>query len=186
MSDYALWDIMIDSNTYRAFDPGDSPSTIEFLEMFTSNKPLRDSWEILRLKLFRYEGEDEKPLADFMSGFDVPTASAKAVEVFRPLLEQYVEFLLLRTEVGDYFALNVEFLDCLDVIHSVIKRAESDGSIIGVDKYAFYQDRIADVHMFRVAELGLNRLFVSNRFREVYEKNKFKGLLYYPVPLVDA
>jgi hypothetical protein len=121
-----------------------------------------------------------------MSGFDVPTASAKAVEVFRPILEPYVEFLPLRTEVGDYFALNVEFLDCLDVIHSVIKRAESDGSIMGVDKYAFFQDRIEDVHMFRVTELGLSRLLVSNSFREVYEKNNLKGLLFYPVPLVGS
>ncbi len=182
-----LWDVMIDSNIYRTFDPGDYLSqTVQFSDMFQSNQLLLDSWEIPNLKLFRYEGEEQKPLADFMSGFDVPSVRKEATEVIRPLVEGTVEFLPLETEIGNYFALHVKFLDCLDASRSVVERAEEDGSIIGVDRYAFHWDRLRDAHMFRIPEQGLSRLFVSASFKSIYEENKWTGLLFYPVPITEA
>ena len=185
MGNYVIWDIMIDSNTYRVFDLGRPSSVIEFSEMFASNKLLENSWEIPHLSLFQYEGEEDKPLADFMSGFDAPVVSKKATEILRPVVKQSVEFLPVQTEVGDYFALNIRFLNCLDVAHSIVERAKSDGSVIGVDKYAFYEDRLKDVCMFRVPELGLSRLFVLDRFKKIYEQSNLTGLIFYPIPLVE-
>ncbi len=178
MSENTIWDILIDSNRHRTFDPGDTSHAIELL-----NRPLRYSWKNVDLKLFQYEGEGQKPLADFMSGFDVPAVSAKAEKIFRSILNQQVEFLPLRTEIGDYFALNVKFIDCLDVVHSAIERAENNGSIIGVDNYAFFPDRLVDINMFRIPQLGLSRLFVSDLFKEVYEENQLTGLIFYRTPM---
>jgi hypothetical protein len=184
MNNPELWDILVDSDTYRVFDPKGPSRTIEFVKMFSSNEPLLDSWEIPDLGLFKYEGEEKKPLADFMSGFDIMTISSNAMKILKKTVEKDVDFLPLRTEAGPYYALHVKVIDCLDKERSIVERAR-DESIIGVDKYAFDWDVLKNVNMFRVKELGLSRLLVSDIFKRTYEKNKLNGLIFYPVHLVE-
>ncbi len=185
MSKLIWWEIFVDSNTYRVFDLYKLSRNLELLDMFSSNRTLLSSWEIIDLKLFdKEEGEDKKPLADFMGGFDVPTINAKAMELMKRTIENDVEFLPLKTEAGPYFALNVKYINCLDIDNSVLKRAR-DGSILWVEKYALKWNKMKDINMFRIKELGLTELFVSDIFKKIYDENNLRGLIYKPVPFID-
>jgi hypothetical protein len=183
MPDRILWDIFVDSNKYRVFDIYNLSLNLEFLELFSSNKALSDSWKVINLKLYNKEkGEDKKPLADFMGGFDIPAISLKAREIMKDSLDNSVEFLPLKTEAGPYFALNVKYLNCLVIDSSIIKRAR-DGSFLWVEKYVFRWEMLKNVNIFRVTELGLTKLFISAKFKEVYETSYLTGLKFNPVLL---
>jgi hypothetical protein len=96
-----------------------------------------------------------------------------------------VEFLPFETPVGPYYGLHVQYVDCLDISLAEVIRFQSSGRIIEVTKYAFYWEKPEGVHIFRLPELGLSRLFVSDEFKQVVEENGLTGLLFYPVLLAE-
>ena len=184
MDNFILWNVMEDSDTYRAFVLAERSRILEVSEMFASTKQLADSWTPLDLDLFDEAGEESKHVADFMGAPFTPVLSVNGCKILRNLLEKNVEFLPLKTPVNEYYAINVRPIDCLDVPNSIVERASRTNRIISVRKYAFRWEQIVSVHMFRIKEYGVNKLFVSNEFRKTYEENYLTGLIFYPVSLV--
>jgi len=175
----------VDGNTYRSFISRGPSQIIEYVDMFKSNNPLIDSWEVPDFKTYQELGEEKKPIADFMGGFGIgPAVSFKAMDILRNLLEKDVELLPIKTEVGPYFALHVKLLDCLDRGQSKVRLAR-DGSIIDVDIYALYWEILKNVNIFRINEIGLSMLFVSDAFKNKCDENNLKGLIFYPVTIEE-
>jgi hypothetical protein len=126
------------------------------------------------------EGEEEKkPIGDFVQLFG-PSINLKAKEILEPYIGNTVEFLPLKTDLGTYFTLNVSLVDCLDVSRSELKRFH-DGGIMRVERYAFYENRLKDIHLFHIPEIKGSRWFVSNEFKILVEANSLQGLLFYPI-----
>ena len=180
-----LWDVIEDANRFRSFLRVDQSQGSHLLEAFKSNSSLADSWQPVDLVLSLGKGEKDKPIADFMSGFVSVAISGKALGVLTPSLLDQAECLPLNTDAGTYFALNVTAVNCLDQGHSTLKLFSNSQRIMRVEKYAFYWEKLNGIHIFRLPELGISRLFVSDTFKQAVEENSLTGLLFYPVPLSD-
>lgn len=186
-----FWDVLVDCNKYRMFCTQLPVNESLELDEKLKTYPFPGNWVQLSLKLWEGEKgkkreEKKKPLADFMAtGLLMDAISPRARTLLEPLITKQVEFLPFETPVGLYHGLHVKYVDCLDVDHAEVIRFKSSGRIMEVEKYAFYWERLEGIHIFRVPELGLSRLFVSDEFKRVVEENSLTGLLFYPVPLVD-
>ncbi len=186
-----FWDVLVNCNEYRMFRTQLPVDVSLGLDERLKTYPFPDKWELLSLELWEGEKgkkreEKRKPVADFMAtGLLMDAISPRARILLEPLITTQVEFLPVETPVGPYYGLHVKYVDCLDVDHAEVVRFKSSGRIMEVIKYAFYWERLEDIHIFRLPELGLSRLFVSDEFKRVVEENGLTGLLFYPVPLAD-
>lgn len=184
-----FWDVILDSNTYRTFTTGwEVDKRLESHDVFKSGQKLGSSWHPIKLELWKGEDakkEERKPVADFMnSGLAIKVVSQSAKDVLETLISEQVEFLPFDTPVGMYYGLHVNYVDCLD-LPKITAKYFSDGRVMRVVKYAFHWEKLANKHIFRLPELRLSRLFVSDDFKQTVEKNKLTGLMFYPIPLVD-
>lgn len=190
-----FWDVLLDCNKYRLFahdlDAEGPARSLEFNEMLKTTRQFGENWHPLRLELWEGEPgkrkkEERKPNADFMgTGLLLDAISGRAKSLLESLIVNQVEFLLLETPVRPYYGLHVKYVDCLDAKHSAVVRFKSSGRIMEVEKYAFHWDRLEGVNIFRLPELGLSRLFVSDEFKRIVEDNGLTGLEFYPIPLVE-
>ena len=183
-ADKLIWNIVADSDNYRSFRLLDW-KRIELIETLGDGKQLADSWESVNVTLYKGDDESEEilPLGDFVRFFGL-AINISAFKILRPIISNTVEFLPLKCDIGSYFALNVDWIDCLDVSRSVVKRFESSGRIMRVEKYALNWERLNDVHMFHLPELRMSKLFVSDTFKQVVEANRLQGLIFYPIDQV--
>lgn len=184
-----LWDVLLDSNTYRTFTTGwEVDKRLEFHDVFKSDKKFGSNWVSIKLAL--WEGQDpkkekKKPLADFMSsGLIIDAVNQRGKGILEPLIGEQVEFLTFDTPTTPYYGLNVNYVECLD-ISKIKAKYFSDGRVMRVVKYAFRWEKLEGIHIFHLPELGLSRLFVSDEFKQVVESNDLTGLLFYPVPLIE-
>ena len=186
-----VWIVRANSNQFRTFVKSKgSPDSIKLLQTLRTGKSLAEIWNPISLELYignpgesGEESEDRKPVPDLARGVIGICVNAKARSILEPLIANRVNFLTLNTEVGAYYEMDVQQIDCLDASKSIHKLLPS-GKVLRVEKYSFHWDRLEDVHIFIIPELGRNPVFVSNRFRDIVERNRLKGLSYYPVPLV--
>ncbi len=185
-----FWRVLVDSNTYRVFECSLSTEAwFYWNDLLKKGEPLGDRWRPMKLRFWEGEGEEKeverrKPVADFSGTTLMPLASARARAIIEPLVQGQVEFLPCETPVGPYYGLHVRYVDCLDTSRARVKRF-SNGRILDVIAYAFHWERLENVHIFRIPELNLSRLFVSDEFKRLVEAHHLTGLLFYPVPMVE-
>lgn len=183
-----FWDIIADSNTYRVFTTGwHVKKSLEFDKILKSTDKFGHRWSPIQLELWEAEypeQEKKKPVADFMTcGLAIKVMSQNAKDSLEFLLSSQVELLPFQTPVGSYYGLHVNYVDCLD-LPRVTAKYFSDGRVMRVERYAFYWKKLENIHIFRLPELGLSRLFVSDEFKQIVEKKGLTGLEFYPVQLL--
>jgi hypothetical protein len=176
-----IWNILEDSNTYRLFEFVDRSREMEILYANGRGKRLAGSWDPIKVRLYNGPETDEesKPLGDF-TGFIGPAISLRASTILEPYIANTVELLPLNTYIGPYFLLNVDWVDCLDVSHSIVRRFRT-GRIMDVESYSFRWEKLDNIHIFHIPELAMSKLFVSDVFKKIVEDNNLGGLAFYPV-----
>jgi len=186
-----FWDVIADTDTYRVFETLLSPEEdLDLIDILKKGIPFGEKWKLLPLRFWEGDKgymrkEKRKPVADFTQITLMPLISLRGRAVIEPLTGNQVEFLPFETPVSLYYGLHVQYVDCLDAARAEAIHFKSSGRIMEVTKYAFHWDRLKNMHIFRLPELGLSRLFVSDAFKQVVEENRLTGLLFYPVPLVE-
>lgn len=135
-------------------------------------RSLADSWKPLPVKIYRAEKEGDFP----QLVLHIPVFSPKALKVLSPLIEGTAEVLPLDCPNREFYAINVlAVLDCLDVERSEIVKI-STGKIMDILRYTFVPDRIGDANIFKVRELPLRNVFVSERFKSAVENSGLEGI----------
>ncbi len=184
------WNVRADSNNYRIFSRDkNSRPYIESLNLLREGKSLSEIWEPVLLPLYPGDEGDEKkeqikPIPDFSEGIFGLSISKKAYSILQPLIMNQVVFLELNTEVGLYYELDIQKVDCLDLENSA-KVLFPSGKIMRIEKYKFHWENLINIHVFRALNVVLSPDFVSKQFKEIVEKNNLTGLTFHPVPLVD-
>ena len=170
-----------DPDTYRSLVIFDTPvAGWEIQEQFRSGESVVDSWTPIPVRLFEEEGEEPKPLGDFPSLFAgvPPVFSKKALDVLTPLIGDSIEALPLAGVGDDFCVINVEVVDCLDQQRSKYERFESSGRIAYITRYVFRENCLENKHIFRIPELPLSAVFVSDAFKALVEVNDLQGLIF--------
>lgn len=180
-----IWSILEASNDYRSFHVENYAESIVLRNVLRANKRCLPDWKPIKVSLYESpeENEEVKPLGDFVGMADT-AISHKAKLVLEGLIDNTVEFLPLDFGPEKYYVLNVDWVDCLDTVHSEVECFRS-GRIMKVLRYAFKWDKLENIHMFYITDLRNSTLFVSDLFKKKVEAERLTGLIFYPVPLVE-
>jgi hypothetical protein len=121
----------------------------------------------------------KKKLLDFVSwDLAVPVISERAKISLSPLISPYAEMLPLIILRGiQYYAVNVTcVVDCVDLDRSETTKYE-DGSIANIDWYAFQNNRLPNVPIFKVPECYRD-VFVTRTFVEEIIQKNLRGAIF--------
>lgn len=187
------WIVRLDPENYRVFTKGANVQrSTDLLNLLRSGKSLPEIWDPVFLNLYQgdeQENEDvvrekNKPVPDFAAGMLGFSVNEKTYSIIKPLISNQVTFLPLNTEVGFYYELDIQEINCVDTENSE-KALFSDGKIMRIIQYKFYEDKLEGKHIFKSSDAMLMPIFVSNEFKELVEKNRLTGLTFHPIPLID-
>jgi hypothetical protein len=129
--------------------------------------------------LYDEDHAEDRPRSDFPSLFGhLPVFSRRAVEVLESLLKENGELLPLDCKDGDYFVFNVtRVVDALDEAHSELVRF-SDGKIMDIKRFIFQADRLTDIDIFKLPQMPLGKIFVTDKFVRVVQEAGLTGFAF--------
>jgi hypothetical protein len=166
--DYMKVYLMVaDANNYQNLIPIENDAFDIYREF--NGLPLANPSVRLCVKILRdNERNKDLPKSDFPSlASHIPVFSKRAVSVLNELLIANGE--LVKMDCVDceepYFAFNVTTtVQALDLDHYELKRFESSGRIMRVIRYCFYPERLKGLTVFKLPELPLQNVFVTDPF----------------------
>jgi len=161
-----------DVNRYRGIYYTNKDDMIEFHERF-NGIPMKNSWTSKEQFAFvprRLRRSDTPGLSTH-----IPVFNSKAVEILGDLLKPNGELLPITCDGERLYVFNVtRVVDALDEASSEVERFGS-GRIMDVVKFSFFQERLQGVTVFKVPQLVLMDVFVTDPFVERVEAVKLKG-----------
>jgi hypothetical protein len=152
-----------------------SKKDLDSVEQF-GRRDLLSSWSAPAVEVFR----DDKlhrnlPPSDFPSLIGVLVFSVRAVNGLRDLLRENGEILPLSCSDGEYYAFNLTTsINALDEFNSEVERFKSDGSIMQINKFVFFGDRLSGATIFKIPQ-SRARVFVTDAFRKMVIDNGLLG-----------
>ncbi len=170
-----------DVNNYQGLLFTNMDKNWELVYCFLDGIPMKRAWIPVSVEA----DEDDSPPCDFpvLSG-SIPAFSRRAADALEPLLRGNGELLPLRSNAGEYFALNVtRVVNALNVSHSEIAYFP-DGKVLDITRYAFDAQRVPPNDIFKIPQVG-TRLFVSERFAKTVEEWRLTGFLFKAVTIIQ-
>ena len=94
-----------------------------------------------------------------------------------PQLERYGELLPLACDHGEFWTLNVtRLIDALDEANSQLLRASDTGTILMIQKHAFYSQEVEQPMLFKLPQMVRGLIYVTDPFVELVEESGLKGI----------
>jgi hypothetical protein len=149
--------------------------------------PQGASWKPLRVEVYCDDGNRELDEGDFveLDGL-VPIFSSQAAKMLKEVLRGSGEFLPLACDEGDYVAFNVtDVIDALNVSHSEIIYFPT-GRVLDIKRFVFNSERLSKVVIFKIPQMPLSRVFVTDRFVNLVRDAELRGFLFTPVEVING
>lgn len=154
------------------------PQNLESLD-WSVNK-LSSSWKPQTVK-GPASGFNDYPCLEM----SIPVFSTRAVDGLTPILQLNGELLPLKTDIGSYWAFNLETkLDALDLKKSEISRTGPKKTAVWASYFSFKPSKLKSATIFRVRELP-SFILVTDLFRERVERAGLNGFVFnevWPLP----
>ena len=150
----------------------------EFIRRF-SNSPTKSSCKDLEL---RFDSR-RSPMGDFPSLTPALSVfSQKAVSALRDVLEENGKLVPIIAGGEDYFLFHAtRVVDALDESNSEIIRFEGTSRVMYIETYAFFQEKLTEVILFKIPQLIDDTVFVTDQFVKRVRSARLKGFWF---PLV--
>jgi hypothetical protein len=141
------------------------PVNREDIEVLTSldGIPRLAQWRPIPVHILKEDEGKRFAYSDFpWFGRGVPILRRPAVEAVGDLLTEYGELLPLECDDAELLAFNTcMVVDALDVDRSVVVVGPTTGKIITVEMFAFKEESLSGVQVFKVPQLLLGPVFVD-------------------------
>jgi hypothetical protein len=137
----------------------------------------KSNWTTIEMKIVREdEGGQLKESDAPWLGSHALVFRSHAVEKLNTELLAFGELLPLECGEGGLWIYNPgPVLDALDVSRASVVRFR-DGRIMMVERYAFKEDVIRGVHIFKIAGMKVSPTFVSQQFLDLWVSCGLRGL----------
>lgn len=169
-----IWKLGRDVDNYESLAWGDDEYDIDlnFIQSFNGTSKEKD-WIPIQLK--RMSDDTEFSNTPSLSAH-IPVFDKKAVDILREYLIGNAEILPIFCGDKEFFAINViSVLDCIDYETSEYKTFRDGVRIMRFIKYAFIEEKIENVHLFKIKDEPLKSPFVSDAFRKKILDSDLKG-----------
>ena len=144
---------------------------IEYIQSFDGSKKA-DGWVPIKVK--RIYDRDFSNVPGFSP--HIPVFDKETIDVLYDLLLENVEILPLECKYGNFYAINViKVIDCIDYKKSKYKTYRDGKRIMRFTKYAFYEEKVKEIDIFKISDEPLKRPLVSDEFRKRVIDNNLKG-----------
>lgn len=144
-------------------------------------EPVADQWINPQVNVLYHDSIGKLLLPSDFPSFGVshiPVFSKRSVEALEDLLTANGELLPVDCLDGEYFAYNVlNLISALDQDKSDIARFPT-GRIMTVRKYAFYVNKLAEQIIFKIPEIALLSVFVTDHFKVKVEEAGLTGFCF--------
>ncbi len=160
-----IWILDCDVNDYENLAWGNNEYDIDldFIQSFNGVSKEKD-WNPVKLKRM-YDNRKFSNTPGLSS--HIPVFDKKAVDIMEEFLIGNAEILSIFCGDKEFFAINViKVLDCIDYEASEYKTFKNGVRILRFIKYAFIEEKIENVHLFKIKDGTLKRPFVSDGFRQ--------------------
>ena len=152
-------------------------------ELFYDACSIEATWKPRRVV---YWNEDV-PEGDFPSFEPMLVFTRQALDALRDLLDPNGEFLPLESHVREFHAYKVlRFVDGLDLEQSVIdwwpqlkKDAGKPRVVRDVKRFVFHDSAIADATIFKVPQMSMSHVFVTDSFVQRVNDARLTGFLFH-------
>lgn len=167
-----IYELLPSYNNTMSINTDDNIEYDPFLEEDFDGSSKQANWTPVKVVTLSRKHNNDFPY--LMPG--LPIISEKAKNVIQDLVEFDVEFLPLLHSEFILFAMNViNIMDCVDWNRSE-RRKYSDGSLGHITKLVLDFEKIPDRHIFKIKEMASTKVFVTESFKNLIEKNNLKGL----------
>lgn len=170
-----VWSLEFEVDLFDNLEPVSSWS-VEKIQSFDGRQHKKE-W--VKEKVKRMEPWKGLDLGD-APGFEIPVFSRRAVSCLGSLLRDYVEFLPLESEEGEFFGVNITNVleGAVDYERSEVIRYSS-GRIMTIEEYEFNENVIKNNPIFKIKELEIgNTQFVTDEFVELVNSNHLSGFCF--------
>jgi hypothetical protein len=159
-----VYKIEIENEKYKGFYADDVDFELEvqgYLEFKCT--PKGHDWVPPKVYMEEMEDEDKgtQPVPDiaaFRPGSLV--LSPRATEALKPILERTGELLPLPYQGETWFILNVtECVNALDKDRTEYVKDDEDGTILGIRRPVFYEDRLTRSSVFKIADDNFTSIY---------------------------
>lgn len=152
------------SNDFQLLTYKNQRDSAKLIDLFDGSS-ISATWTPIELQVLTEERNQCRPVGDFPCNLcSALVLSSRAVGALRDLLESSGELLPVVAERGTYSLFNVtRVVDALDKVKSEFVYFTS-GRIMRAKKYAFIEDSLRDVAIFKLPEFRKGRVFVNDVF----------------------
>jgi len=161
-----------DVNRYRGIYYLNSENIVEFNRRFNGT-PMRKTWRGQDKFAFIPERLPKGDTPGLSS--HIPVFGSRAVETLADLLEPNGELLPIACDGEQYFLFNAtRLVDALDEANCEVERF-SDGGILDITRYSFFQKKLEGVIVFKLPQKPLWSVYVTDPFVERVKAAGLKG-----------
>jgi hypothetical protein len=148
----------------------------DFISLINGN-PRKAEWVPIEVEIIRDDEGEKLEVSDSpWLGSHALIFRPSAIQVLRPILEEFGELLCLKCNDSKLFVYNPTIiLDALVESESRIMRY-SDGRIMKIINYVFQSSILGDVTIFKIPNIRNSPTFVSERFVNLWDSENLKGL----------
>jgi len=160
-----IWKLGRDVDNYESLAWGDNEFDIDlnYIQSFNGDSKEKN-WIPIHLK--RMSEDIEFSNTPGLSAH-IPVFDKKAVDVVREYLIGNAEILPVLCGDKEFYIINVtNVMDCIDYELSEYKTFRDGVRIMRFIKYVFIEDKVENVHIFKIKDESLRSPFVSDAFRQ--------------------
>lgn len=173
-----IFELKTDPNRYCAFALS-KPREDGWINTAFDGRSLASNWTPVQMEAADQD-DSSAELGDYALLGTVPVFSVAAVDALLDLLKPNGELLPVRYARKEYMAYNVtRVIDALDEHQSTIVRFTT-GRIMSITKYVFDQRLIMNVPIFKIPQLPLAYVFVSDTFVNRVQEKRLTGFSFRP------
>ncbi|MFL5612996.1 MAG: imm11 family protein [Gemmatimonadaceae bacterium] len=173
-----IFELKTDPNRYCDFALS-KPEADGWINTAFDGRPLANNWTPVQMQVADQDDSCAE-LADYALLGTVPVFSAAAVDVLLDLLRPNGELLPLRYPRKEYMAYNVtRVTDALDEQQSSVIRFTT-GRVMSITKYVFNEEALINAPIFKITQLPLAYVFVSDVFVKRIQESSLTGFIFRP------
>jgi len=162
-----IYELKNDSDTYKWLETKEDKEAVEFNGLSLVDKWV--PWEVTTSKKKR-ELPDSPALCA-----GVKVVNDKTKRILENVLQNEVEFLPLNHPSESFWIIHViNVVNAVDYDTAIPFRA-TPTIITHFKKHGFYEGKLANQWIFKLPEMPLTRIYVTEIFKEVIEQNKLTG-----------
>lgn len=179
-----IWKIEDDFKEYESFQLTNKDRAYyrEFKQKIISAKRLNGEYDNVPIELI--EGREVCDFPKFWGALGVLMISERARKCLEDIIGRYVEFIPVCANGKPYYIVNLlNVLDAVDYSKSVFRVLDT-GLVVGLEKYAFSEDRLQGNDMFKILLNGRiysTEIFVSDKIKQTIEENGLSGVKFIKV-----